>query len=146
MGARLAIGGILTAAITLVVIAYGEDRYDLPVALTMGLVSLSLLHVVAAISTRDPERSAFGPHTFANRRFNVMILACVGLTLLVTELDFLQRIFGTTSLTAEQWGVCLLAVLVAIALVEIAKYILRHIGRSPVVVDTVEPIPALAPS
>ena len=30
MGARLAFGGILTAAITLVVIAYGEDRYDLP--------------------------------------------------------------------------------------------------------------------
>ena len=74
MGARLAIGGILTAAFTLVVIAYGEDRYDLPIALTMGLVTLSLLHVVAAISTRDPERSAFGPHTFANRRFNVMIL------------------------------------------------------------------------
>jgi P-type Ca2+ transporter type 2C len=146
IGTRLAIGGILTAAIALVVIAYGEDRYELPIALTMGLVTLSLLHVVAAISTRDPERSAFGPHTFANRRFNVMILGCVGLTLLVTEIGFLQRIFGTTSLTAEQWGICLLAVLVAIALVEIVKFILRHVGRSPVVVETVEPIPALAPS
>ena len=144
MGARLAIGGILTAAITLVVIAYGEDRYDLPIALTMGLVTLSLLHVVAAISTRDPERSAFGPHTFANRRFNVMILACVGLTLLVTELGFLQRIFGTTSLTAEQWGVCLLAVLVAIALVEIVKFILRHVGRGAAAADGVESLPASA--
>ena len=75
-GARLAIGGILTAAFTLVVIAYGEDRYDLPIALTMGLVTLSLLHVVAAISARDAER--LREHTFANRRFNVMILACVG--------------------------------------------------------------------
>ena len=99
----------------------------------MGLVTLSLLHVVAAISTRDPERSAFGAHTFANRRFNLMILGCVGLTLLVTEIGFLQRIFGTTSLTAEQWGVCLLAVLVAIALVEIVKFILRHVGRGAAV-------------
>ena len=145
IGARLAIGGILTAAITLVVIAYGEDRYDLPIALTMGLVTLSLLHVVAAISTRDPERSAFGTHTFANRRFNLMILACVGLTLLVTEIGFLQRIFGTTSLTAEQWGICLLAVLVAIALVEIVKFILRHVGRGAAPVDTVEPHPGPAP-
>ena len=143
-GARLAIGGILTAAFTLFVIAYGEDRYDLPIALTMGLVTLSLLHVVAAISTRDPERSAFGAHTFANRRFNVMILACVGLTLLVTELGFLQRIFGTTSLTAEQWGVCLLAVLVAIALVEIIKYILRHVGRGAAAAEGVESLPASA--
>ena len=45
-----------------------------------------------------------------------MILACLGLTLLVTELGFLQRIFDTTSLTAEQWGICLLAGLVALAL------------------------------
>jgi P-type Ca2+ transporter type 2C len=144
MGARLAIGGILTAAIALVVIAYGEDRYELPVALTMGLVTLSLLHVVAAIGTRDPERSAFGPHTFANRRFNVMILACVGLTLLVTEIGFLQRIFGTTSLTAEQWGVCLLAVLVAIALVEIVKFILRHVGRGAAAATGVESLPVSA--
>jgi Ca2+-transporting ATPase len=75
-----------------------------------------------------------------------MILACVGLTLLVTELGFLQRIFGTTSLTAEQWGVCLLAVLVAIALVEIVKYILRHVGRGAPAPEAPEAIPALAPS
>ena len=142
VGARLAIGGILTAALALVVIAVGEDRYDLSIALTMGLVTLSLLHVVAAISTRDPDRSAFGAHTFANRRFNLMILGCVGLTVLVTEIGFLQRIFGTTSLTAEQWGICLLAVLVAIALVEIAKFILRHVGRGAVPADTVAPLPA----
>jgi P-type Ca2+ transporter type 2C len=99
---------------------------------------------VAAIGTRDPERSAFGPHTFANRRFNVMILACVGLTLLVTEIGFLQRIFGTTSLTAEQWGVCLLAVLVAIALVEIVKFILRHVGRGAAAATGVESLPVSA--
>jgi Ca2+-transporting ATPase len=128
LGVRLAIGGILTAIVTLVVIAFGEDRYELPVALTMGLVTLSLLHIVVAVSTRDPERSAFGLHTIANRRFNLMILGALGLTLLVTELGFLQRIFDTTSLTAEQWGVCLLAALAGLILAEIAKFILRHVG------------------
>jgi Ca2+-transporting ATPase len=143
VGARLAVGGIVTAAITLIVIAVGEDRYDLPIALTMGLVTLSLMHVVAAISTRDPDSSIFGPYTFANRRFNLMILACVGLTILVTEVGFLQRIFGTTSLTAEQWGVCLLAVVALIVLVEIGKFIGRHVG-TPAAADTV--IEQLPPS
>jgi Ca2+-transporting ATPase len=128
LAVRLIFGGLLIAVATLVIVAYAEDEYGLAVALTMGLVTLSLLNVVAAISTRDPERSAFGMHSVDNRRFNLMILACLVLTLLVTELNFLQRIFDTTPLTIEQWGICLLAVAVTAVVLEAAKFVLRRTG------------------
>lgn len=98
----------------------------LPVALTMGLVTISLLNIVTAMSTRDPERSMFGRYTISNMRFVLLILASLGLTLVVTEIGFLQRIFDTVPLTGQQWGICLLITLIAVAIVEVAKFILRR--------------------
>ena len=43
------------------------------------------------------------------------------LTFLVTELDFLQRIFDTVSLTSAQWGICLLGPIVYLAVTELVK-------------------------
>ena len=39
--------GVLMAMLALVVVAWGEHRYDLVVATTMGLTTLSLMHIVA---------------------------------------------------------------------------------------------------
>ena len=47
------------AALTLGVVAWGDHRYDLVVASTMGLTSLSLLHVVAALEVLAREGIAF---------------------------------------------------------------------------------------
>ena len=55
-----------------------------------------------------------------------LIGATLVLTFLVTELWPLQRIFDTVALTSTQWGICLLAPIVYLALVELAKA-----GRSP---------------
>ncbi len=145
VGVRLVILGLIAAVTTLVVIAYGEDQYESTVALTMGLVTLSLMNIIAALEERDPERSVFDRHSFANRRFNLTILGCLALTVLVTELGFLQRIFDTTSLTAEQWGICLLAGLVMVALAEIVKLISRQTGRASTAPATIEPVLQPAP-
>jgi Ca2+-transporting ATPase len=145
VGVRLVILGLIAAVTTLVVIAYGEDQYESVVALTMGLVTLSLMNIIAALEERDPERSVFDRHTVANRRFNLTILGCLALTVLVTELGFLQRIFDTTSLTAEQWGICLLAGLVMVALAEIVKLIMRQTGRASTAPATIEPVLQPAP-
>ena len=49
------------AGLALTVVAWGEERYDLAVATTMGLTTLSLMHVVAALEAREPtERSSVG--------------------------------------------------------------------------------------
>ncbi len=42
LGIRLGAAGLLMAALALAVVAWGEDRYDLAVATTMGLTTLSL--------------------------------------------------------------------------------------------------------
>jgi Ca2+-transporting ATPase len=120
--------GLLMAAIVLGVVAWGEHRYELVTATTMGLVSLSLLHIVAAVEVRDMRLSAFSSYTLSNRRFVFLILATLALTFVVTSLGALQRIFDTVSLTSSQWGVCLIAPIVFVAIAELAKLIAR---RSP---------------
>jgi Ca2+-transporting ATPase len=126
LGVRLAVEGLVIAVAVLVVVAWGEDRYDAAVATTMGLTATSLLHVVAAMEWRDSRAGIFSRSTLANGRFVVLVLAAAGLTFLVTTLDGLQRIFGTVGLSGDQWRACGLAVLVYLVLAEIAKLALRR--------------------
>lgn len=145
LGSRLIVGGLLMAVAVLIVEAIGEDRYELPVALTMGLVTISLLNVIAAVSTRDPDHTMFRRYTISNARFVLFVLACLVLTLLVTELNFLQRIFDTVPLTSRQWGICLLTAVVALGAAELAKLILRRTGwasSAPQAIEVAELQPA----
>ena len=73
LGVRLAIAGLIMAALALAVVAWGEERYDLVVATTMGLTTLSLMHVVAALEAREPTGTIFSRYTIANRRFVQLI-------------------------------------------------------------------------
>ena len=114
--------GLLVAIGTLVVVAWAEDRHGLAVATTMGLITMSLLHIAASLEWRDPHRSVFSRSTFANGRFNLLMLTALGLTLLVTTLPLLQRIFDTTDLDGDQWRVCLIAVAAYFVLAEIGKF------------------------
>ena len=50
------------------------------------------------------------------------------LTFLVTGLTPLQRIFDTVSLTSAQWGICLLAPIVFLAVCELGKLFDRRVG------------------
>lgn len=131
LGVRLAAEGLVIAAAVLVVVAWGEDRYDAAVATTMGLTATSLLHVVAAMEWRDSRAGIFSRSTLANGRFVVLVLAAAGLTFLVTTLDGLQRIFGTVGLSGDQWRACGLAVLVYLVLAEVAKLALRRRPATP---------------
>ena len=133
LGARLAFASVVMAALTLVVVAWGEHRYDLAVATTMGLTTLSLMHVAAALEAREPAGSVFTRYTIANRRFMQLIGAALVLVFLVTTLSPLQRIFDTVALTSSQWGVCLLGPVVFLALAELGKLVDRRTGptRAP---------------
>ena len=53
------------------------------------------------------------------------------LTFLVTELNFLQRIFDTVPLTSSQWGICLLGPIVYLAIAELVKAFDRRSGARP---------------
>ncbi len=137
LGIRLAVASVVMAGLALGIVAWGEHRYSLVVATTMGLTTLSLMHIVAALEAREPTGTIFGHYTFANRRFVQLIGAALVLTFLVTALSPLQRIFDTVSLTSSQWGVCLLGPLVFLAIAELGKLLDRRRGHTQ---------PALAPA
>jgi P-type Ca2+ transporter type 2C len=103
----------------------------------MGLTTLSLLHIAAALEAREPTGTIFTRYTIANRRFVYLIGAALAGAFLVTELGVLQRIFDTVSLTSSQWGICLLGPIIYVALVELGKLVDRHTGERQ---------PALAPA
>jgi Ca2+-transporting ATPase len=130
LGVRLGFLGLVMAALALGVVAWGEHRYDLVVATTMGLTTLSLMHIVAALEAREPTGSIFSRYTLANRRFLQLIGAALVLTFLVTSLSPLQRIFDTVSLTTSQWGICLLGPIVYLGVSELVKLYDRHTGHA----------------
>src|SRR5215204_4580211 len=133
LAVRLGVASLVMAALTLSVVAWGDNRYDLVVATTMGLTTLSLMHIIGALEAREPTGSIFTRYTIANRRFVRLIGAAAVLTFLVTTLSPLQRIFDTVALTSSQWGICLLGPLVFLAACELGKLFDRR-GERP---DTV---------
>jgi Ca2+-transporting ATPase len=92
----------------------------------MGLTTISLLHIVAALEWRDPYRSIFHWDTFANRRFNLLMVAALALTFLATAIDGLNVLLDTVALDGQQWRVCLIAVIGYLVLAELGKLILRR--------------------
>ena len=130
LGIRLGVASVVMAALTLGVVAWGEARYDsLAIATTMGLTTLSLMHIIAALEAREPTESIFTRYTIANRRFVQLIGAASVLVFLVTALGPLQRIFDTVPLTSAQWGICLLGPLVFLAVAELGKLIDRQAAK-----------------
>ena len=84
---------------TLIVVAWAEHRYGLAVATTMGLITISLLHIVAALEWRDPLRSVFHRGTRSPTAASTCWCStALVLTFLVTTIDGLQRIFDTVEL------------------------------------------------
>jgi P-type Ca2+ transporter type 2C len=131
LGIRLGVASVVMAAVALGIVAWGEHRYDLVVATTMGLTTLSLMHIVAALESREPTASIFSRYTIANRRFVQLIGLALVLTFLVTALSALNRIFDTVPLTSSQWGICLLGPLVYLAYSELSKFLDRRAGHRP---------------
>jgi Ca2+-transporting ATPase len=126
LGVRLGFAGLLIAVGTLIVVSWAEDRYDLVTATTMGLTTISLLHIVAALEWRDPYRSIFHRDTLANGRFNLLVLTALALTFLATSIDGLNRLLDTVSLDGQQWRVCFIAVAGYFVLAELGKLLLRR--------------------
>jgi Ca2+-transporting ATPase len=139
LGTRLAVASLVMAGLALSVVAWGEDRYDLAVATTMGLTTLSLMHVAAALEAREPTETIFSRYTVANRRFVQLIAAALVLTFLVTELGPLQRIFDTVSLTSSQWGICLIGPIAFLVIAELGKILDRRRGQPTPTLATTGP-------
>jgi Ca2+-transporting ATPase len=123
---RLFAAGLFMAASALVLVEIGKQTYgSQQVGQTMALVGLSLMNIFLALNLRFPEDSAFGRATLANPKFLQAIAWVVIASILVTSARILQDLFGTVSLTMEQWATCLVPGVILLIGGELLKVILR---------------------
>ena len=122
--------GLFIAIANLALIAVGKNHYgSIKTGQSMGLVTFSLMLVVAAFEARSETATAFDTDIFNSSRMNVIAAAEVAAAFLITQADFMQRLLGTTQLTAAQWGFAFLAAVVLLLGWEAGKWIARR--RAP---------------
>jgi Ca2+-transporting ATPase len=127
---RLCVQGAVMTVGSLVAYQIGDEQGGAIVAATMLLTTLSVFHVFAALLCRDQTNTIFDRDTLPGamqlRRYAVSVLAIV----LITSLDFLQRIFKTTGLTFGQWCTCIGIAASLVVVEEVIKLVLRSRASS----------------
>jgi P-type Ca2+ transporter type 2C len=122
----LALAGVVLGGTSLGVIWWADNEYNDAVARTMGLTTFAIANVLWAFCVKDRLQSIFDLQTFADRRL-LLTAGLSGVAILFgTELQILNRILGTVSLTGTQWAICLVASLSIVLLSEAQKLVLRR--------------------
>ena len=123
--------GLVMAAGTLGVLAWAGGQWGDVVARTMGVTTFSLFRLFSSLETADQEESMFSGSILSNRPLLMGTGLSVLTIILATELGFLQRMLGTTSLSADQWAVCIVVPLSVIVVEEIRKLFRTRRGDEP---------------
>ena len=122
---RIIIIGALTAFGTV----YLESVYqatDVATAATMGFVAFALMSVSMGLSARSETASAFNRDIFHDRNQLMLYGLALLFAFLPTELAFLQRMLDTTSLSNEQWLICIGFAVALLLVDEVIKAFLRR--------------------
>ena len=139
---RLTAQGLLMSVGALIAYQIGEDEGAV-VASTMLLTTLSLFHIVAGFMARDQRNTIFDraaiPGSTQLRRYGLALV----LTVAVTGIDFLQRLFGTTSLDFAQWCICIGLASSLLVMEELVKFVIRR--RQETHVETAVNVEPVAP-
>jgi len=97
---------------------------------TMVFTTLCLAQMGHAIAARSYTRSALAMNPFSNPALLLAVFSTGGLQFLLIYVPFLRNFFGTTLLTMEELGVCLLFSTVLFLWVEFEKLFIRFVlGR-----------------
>ena len=136
------------AAGTLLVEQYfGLTPETAVLAATMGATTFSLFHIFAGLSCRSETQTAFSRDLLADRRQVVLYGLSLLLTILATELGFLQRVLGTQPLDGQQWLLCVVVAASVLVVDEVIKLVLRlRRGSAPAPAPAPASAPAPAPA
>ena len=138
---RVIIIGLLMTIGTLILEATAEPA-GASVAATMGFVVFSLFNVVIALSCRSETNSAFNRDVL-NDRHQLMLYGLALLFVFVPVELGLPRFLGLTSLTGDQWLICIAFAFALLLATEVVKVFLRR-SRSRQKDATVPAAPAPA--
>ena len=130
---RLCVQGAVMTIGSLVAYQIGDAEADAGaeavVASTMLLTTLSLFHLAAGLLSRDPHGTIFDrdaiPGRAQLRRYGIALVAIVA----VTGLELLNRVVGTTELSAGLWATAVAIALSLVVVEELVKLVLRSRGR-----------------
>ena len=120
--------GVIMAAGTLFVLdaslpgGFVEGSGDLPYAQTMAFTTLMLFQMFNVLNARSDERSAF-VHLFTNFWLWVALGSSLLLQVVVIYTPFLQRAFGTVSVSPQDWLFCIAMASSVLWLREISKVV-----------------------
>jgi Ca2+-transporting ATPase len=126
--ARIIVLGILMAIGTLILEAYYTPA-GAAVAVTVAMVVFALSNIVIAFSARNETYTAFNSELFSDRRQLMLYGLALLLTFLAAELNLLNRLLGTASLSGQQWLVCIIFAFALLLIDEVIKFFLRRHRR-----------------
>ncbi len=133
MWRHIVVNGVVMAAATLLVLDMSlpgglvQGNGSLRFAQTMAFTTLMLAQLFIVLTARSEEQSAFVA-LFSNRWLWGAIGLSLALQLVVLYVPAMQQAFGTTGLSAAEWGRCALAARAVLWLSELSKLVarLRH--------------------
>jgi Ca2+-transporting ATPase len=137
--------GLVMAAGTLGVLAWGSANFGDVVARTMGVTTFALFRLFSSLETADEDESLFSGSILSNRPLLMATGLSVLTIFLAVNLDFLQKFLGTTALTPDQWAVCIVVALSLLVIEEVRKLLKIRTSEAPVTpASTPAPVAAAA--
>jgi Ca2+-transporting ATPase len=139
----LVVAGIVIAVTSLVAAQYALNAGagDI-VARTMALTTFSFATIFVGLAYNEELETVFSRDTLDNDKLTKMTGWAILTAFLITEVDFMQRLFGTTELSLSQWIICVGAGSLVLWVVELVKLFQRR--RAPAAPPTAEMTEALA--
>jgi Ca2+-transporting ATPase len=124
--ALIVTGGAWSALVTLSLFSWAvSTERVLAEAMTMTFATLVMIEFLKAYSYRSDRNSVFD-RPFANRWLNLAIAWEIALVVMVVNVPFLQDAFGTTSLSAADWGIVVSSAVTIVPVLEVAKRVIRR--------------------
>ncbi len=139
----LVIAGGVMGLSTLGVLYWANKAFaDPEVARTMGMITFSVSNVAFSFVTKDERHSVFSLDLVGDRPFLFATAASILTIVLVPNLGFLRRLLDTTTLTLEQWAICIVVGLLILVVGEVRKLVWKaDFDEAPS-----EAVPATAPA
>jgi Ca2+-transporting ATPase len=119
--------GLYMAIVMDVLIYFGKQHYgSTVVGSSIGLSAFALMLIVSAYECRSVSGSVLVSHTFDNAKMNWTAAAELLLAVMITQMDFFNRLLNTTPLTSPQLGLAVGSAVLLLVLWEIGKLIARR--------------------
>jgi Ca2+-transporting ATPase len=125
---RIAFIGILIAIGTLLFETFYESSAGM--ANTMALTVFSLFSISIGLCARNEIQSVLNRNILSDRTQVELYGLALLLIFLATELNFLQRILGTTHLSGKEWFICFGTAFILLLIDETIKLFIRKRSKS----------------